>query len=127
MRGRTVRAAENRAMNRATAWVKLLLVLAVTSGCAGPSKADQFDAIREEIQRRLVQRSIPSVAVAVARGEHILWEEGFGWADRENRLVATPHTPYTLGSVSKPITATALMVLVERKRLALDRPLNEYL
>jgi CubicO group peptidase (beta-lactamase class C family) len=97
------------------------------SGSAGAGETDQFDAIREEIQRRLVQQSVPSVSVAVARGDRILWEEGFGWADRENRLRATPHTPYTLGSVSKPITATALMVLVERKRLALDKPINDYL
>jgi CubicO group peptidase (beta-lactamase class C family) len=118
---------ENQAMNRVRACAKSLLVLAVISGCAGPSQADEFDAIREEIQRRLVQQSIPSIAVAVARGDRILWEEGFGWADRENRLGATPHTPYTLGSVSKPIAATALMVLVERKLLALDQPINKYL
>jgi CubicO group peptidase (beta-lactamase class C family) len=115
-------------MNCASVWGKSLLVLAVTSSCAGPLKADPFDTIREEIQRRLVQQSIPSVAVAVARGEHIIWEEeGFGWADRENRLCATPHTPYALGSVSKPITATAVMGLVERKLLALDGPINDYL
>lgn len=114
-------------MRLASVWGKSLLVLTITSGWAGPLKADQFDVIREEIQRRLIQQSIPSVAVAVARGEHILWEEAFGWADRENRLRATPHTPYTLGSVSRPITATAVMVLVEQKRLALDRPINEYL
>ena len=56
------------------------------SGFAGASEPDQFDAIREEIQRRLVQQSVPSVSVAVARGDRILWEEGFGWADRENRV-----------------------------------------
>lgn len=114
-------------MNRISASAKCLLVLAVMSGRAGPSQADQFDTIREEIQRRMVQQSVPSVSVAVAHGDRILWEEGFGWADRENRRRATSHTPYTLGSISKPITATALMVLVERKRLALDKPINDYL
>ena len=93
-------------------WADLLLALLAVIGYPGPSKADLFDPIREEIQRRLVQQSVPSIAVAVARGEHILWEEGFGWADRESRVRATPHTLYTLGSLSKPITATAVMVLV---------------
>jgi CubicO group peptidase (beta-lactamase class C family) len=97
------------------------------SGSAGAGETDQFDAVRKEIQRRMVQQSVPSVSVAVARGDRILWEEGFGWADRENRRRATPHTPYTLASISKPITATALMVLVERKVLALDKPINDYL
>src|SRR5262249_28562975 len=114
-------------MNRTRAWASSFLVLAAVSGSARAGELDQFDAIREEIQRRLVQQSVPSVSVAVARGDRILWEEGFGWADRENRLRATPHTPYSLGSISKPITATALMVLVERKLLALDKPINDYL
>jgi CubicO group peptidase (beta-lactamase class C family)/acetyl esterase/lipase len=114
-------------MNRTSAWAGSFLVIAAMSGSAGAGETDQFDAIRKEIQRRMVQQSIPSVSVAVARGDRILWEEGFGWADRENRLRATQHTPYTLGSISKPITATALMVLVERKLLALDKPINDYL
>jgi CubicO group peptidase (beta-lactamase class C family) len=114
-------------MNRTITWASSFLVIAAMSGSAGAGETDQFDGIRAEIQRRLVQQSVPSVTVAVARGERILWEEGFGWADREDRLRATPHTPYTLGSISKPITATALMVLVERKVLALDKPINDYL
>jgi CubicO group peptidase (beta-lactamase class C family)/acetyl esterase/lipase len=97
------------------------------SGAAGAGEADEFDAIRGQIQRQLVQQSVPSVSVAVAHGHRILWEEGLGWADRENGVRATPHTPYTLGSISKPITATALMILVERKLLALDKPINDYL
>jgi CubicO group peptidase (beta-lactamase class C family)/acetyl esterase/lipase len=114
-------------MNRPIAWSSSFLAFAAMSGFAGAGETEQFNAIRKEIQRRMVQQSVPSASVAVARGDRILWEEGFGWADRENRLRATPHTPYTLGSVSKPITATALMILVERKRLALDKPINDYL
>ncbi|GLV60354.1 hypothetical protein KDH_71740 [Dictyobacter sp. S3.2.2.5] len=86
-----------------------------------------FDAIRERIQRELVEHGIPSLSVAVARGSTILWEEGFGWADRERRIPATPHTMYSLASISKPITTTGLMILKERGLLDLDRPINEYL
>jgi CubicO group peptidase (beta-lactamase class C family) len=48
-------------------------------------------------------------------------------ADRERMVPATQHTMYSLASISKPITATALMKLVERGRIQLDRPVNEYL
>jgi CubicO group peptidase (beta-lactamase class C family) len=75
----------------------------------------------------LTERSLPSIAVAVARDGQIIWEEAFGWADRENRVPATPHTIYSLASISKPVTATGLMVLKERGRIDLDRPINEYL
>jgi CubicO group peptidase (beta-lactamase class C family) len=57
----------------------------------------------------------------------VLWEEGFGWADRANRIPATPHTLYSLASISKPITSTGLMILQERGLLDLDRPIDDYL
>src|SRR5436853_84904 len=86
-----------------------------------------FSGVRELIRARLVEQVIPSLAVAVAREGTILWEEGFGWADRENRIPASEHTMYSLASISKPITATGLMVLKELGKLDLDRPINDYL
>jgi CubicO group peptidase (beta-lactamase class C family) len=70
---------------------------------------------------------LPSLAVAVACDGRIVWEEAFGWANREAREIATPHTLYSLASISKPITTTALMILVERGLIDLDRPINDYL
>jgi CubicO group peptidase (beta-lactamase class C family) len=87
----------------------------------------QFDGVRSHIQRILVDEGIPSIAVAVARDGEIIWEEGFGWADRERRVRATEHTMYSLASISKPITATGLMVLVERGAIDPLRPVNDYL
>src|SRR5688572_32186710 len=86
-----------------------------------------FGNIAETIRSRLVEKSLPSLAVAVARDGEVLWEEAFGWADRENRIAATPHTLYSLASISKPITATGLMILKERGLIDLDRPINDYL
>lgn len=79
------------------------------------------------IQSQLVETGVPSLALAVAREGEIIWEEGFGWADRENRIPATPHTLYSLASITKPITATGLMVLAERNLIDLDRPADDYL
>jgi len=88
---------------------------------------DQFDGIRELISAKLVELSVPSLAVAVAQDGKILWEDGFGWADRENRKQANEHTMYSLASISKPITATGLMILKEHGELNLDCPINDYL
>jgi CubicO group peptidase (beta-lactamase class C family) len=88
---------------------------------------DRFDSVRAMIRRSLTESSLPSIAVAVAKDGKIVWEEGFGWADLEQRREATPHTMYSLASISKPITATGLMVLVERGLIDLDKPANEYL
>ena len=89
--------------------------------------SERFGHIREIIHKQMLEHGIPSVAVGVAQGDEILWEEALGWADREARLPATPHTPYSLASISKPITTTGLMILVERGLIDLDRPVNDYL
>lgn len=89
--------------------------------------ADRFEPVRKAIREHVLLGRTPSVAVAVAKGDHILWEEGFGWADREKRVAATPNTIYSLASDSKPLTATALMTLVKAGKIELDRPVNDYL
>ena len=53
-----------------------------------------FTAARAFIQEHMVKYSNLFIAVAVARRGEILWEEGFGWADRENRIPANEHTMY---------------------------------
>jgi CubicO group peptidase (beta-lactamase class C family) len=88
---------------------------------------DLFAHTRSHIQETLKKQKVPSITVAVAKDGEILWEEGFGWANIEKKIKATPQTMYSLASISKPITATGLMVLMERGLVELDRPANEYL
>jgi len=88
---------------------------------------DRFDAVRASIGAQLTERRVPSLAVAVAQDGRILWEEGFGFANRERHVPATADTIYSLASISKPLTATALMTLVKAGKIDLDRPINDYL
>ncbi|HSW31064.1 MAG TPA: serine hydrolase domain-containing protein [Longimicrobiales bacterium] len=69
--------------------------------------ADRFAGVRGTIQPFLDSTGTASVAVAVAEDGKIVWEEGFGGANRERRIRADQHTMYSLASISKPITATA--------------------
>jgi CubicO group peptidase (beta-lactamase class C family) len=112
-----------------TSIVVLSLVLS-TAGPAAPAHGlDRavVDSLHVRVERIREASKAPSVAVAVTRGGRIVWEEGFGFADVEKRIEATPSTLYSLASVTKPITATAVLRLVERGRLELDRPANAYL
>jgi len=105
--------------------------LAVLAGlsllCADAAAEDRFEPIREIIRKAVSRQRPPSLAVGVSQGRKILWEEAFGWADISRGVRATAHTLYSLASVSKPVTATAVMVLAERGKLELDRPVNGYL
>src|SRR5262245_63407312 len=90
--------------------------------------ATQRAAPRQEwIEREFVTSGAPSLTMAVAQDGRFLWERSWGWADKEKRIPATPQTMYSLASISKPITATGLMPLVERAQIDLDKSINAYL
>jgi len=86
-----------------------------------------LDSLRARIRHVMDSTKTASIAVAVAKGGRIIWEEGFGFADVEHHTPATPTTLYSMASISKPITATGLMKLVEQGKVDLDRPANDYL
>ena len=104
----------------------LLTFHSVLNGQAHHGKPD-FSAISRELQTHVGTDDVPGLAVAVSRNGEIVWNEGFGWADRENKVRASAATPFYIASVTKTITATALLHLAEQGKLQLDRPVNDYL
>lgn len=87
----------------------------------------KLNKLRELINFKLVQTGIASIAIAVAKDGEIIWEEGFGWADRQKRIKANAHTMYSIASITKPMTATGIMILKERGLIDLDCSINKYL
>ena len=86
-----------------------------------------FDPVRQQILEAIGKGEATGVAVAVARGGSIVWEEGFGWANREAGLKVTANTPFSLASITKPFTTTTLTILAAEGKLRLDDPANKYL
>lgn len=68
----------------------------------------------------------PGFSVAVFRDGELLFSEGVGYADLDHLAPATPTTVYNIGSVSKAITAVAVMQLVADGRVDLDDPIQKY-
>ncbi|MBL8264727.1 serine hydrolase domain-containing protein [Steroidobacter sp.] len=93
----------------------------------GAAPADRFASVRESIQQEMQAKNVAGLSLAVWQNGKIVWEEGFGWADRERRVPATEHTMFSLASLSKSMTATALMTLVQQGKVDLDAPINDYL
>jgi serine beta-lactamase-like protein LACTB, mitochondrial len=69
---------------------------------------------------------VPGLAVAVGRDGKIIWSEGFGFADLEAKKPVTTRTLFRIGSVSKPLTAAGLMLLVEKGKVDLDADILRY-
>ncbi|CAN5246759.1 hypothetical protein BH24PSE2_BH24PSE2_20580 [soil metagenome] len=70
--------------------------------------------------------ALPSIAFAIVKDGEIVHEKAFGQADAQERIASTVNTPYPLASATKPIVATALMVLRERGQIDLDAPAARY-
>ncbi len=68
-----------------------------------------------------------SGVILVAEGDKILLHEGYGYADREQELPNDTSTVFGYGSISKSITATAIMQLVERGELSLSGYITDYI
>jgi len=75
----------------------------------------------------LAQPVTPGVSVAVARSGEIVFARGYGHADVELDVPASPRTVYRIGSITKQFTAALVMRLVEAGRLSLDDPLSRFL
>ncbi|HEY2545381.1 MAG TPA: serine hydrolase domain-containing protein [Candidatus Acidoferrum sp.] len=74
----------------------------------------------------MAANSVPGIGVAVVQDGELVWSSGFGMADLENFVPATASTLFRLGSISKPITATAILQLSERGKLDLDAEVQKY-
>jgi CubicO group peptidase (beta-lactamase class C family) len=109
----------------------LLLFACLAAVRCAPGQTSAFSPDRQAriesaISKFLAAGDAPGVSVAVVQDGKFVWSGGFGMADLENSVPATADTLYRLGSISKPITATAALVLSERRQLDLDAPVQKY-
>ena len=88
--------------------------------------AEEVRRIEALISAEMAKQRIPGLSVAVVTDRQLRWSNGYGLSDVENNVAAKAATVYRLGSISKPITATAVMQLFERGKLDLDAPVQKY-
>ncbi|HEY2379226.1 MAG TPA: serine hydrolase domain-containing protein [Gemmatimonadaceae bacterium] len=75
----------------------------------------------------IARHEAPGVSIVVIRGRDTLVSQGYGLADLENGVPATPHTVYRIGSITKQFTSAAVMQLVEAGRVKVDDSIGVYL
>lgn len=111
----------------------LLLILA-TPLFGQPSEIRENTRVREALHLLEVwadaeraYEEIPGISMAVIHDQDILWAKGFGFADLENRTLATPQTVYSICSISKLFTSVGVMQLRDEGKLRLDDPVIAHL
>jgi serine beta-lactamase-like protein LACTB len=88
--------------------------------------ADKVEKIEQAISAEMSRSNIPGLSVAVVTDNRLRWSNGYGLADLENMVPARSATVYRLGSISKPVTAVAVMQLAALGKLDLDAPIQKY-
>src|SRR2546423_11255692 len=91
----------------------LLLPLFASAFCAAQTQATltaaKISKIEALIRVEMAQSKIPGLSVAIVNGQQMSYAKGFGLADLEDAAPAKATTVYRLGSLSKAITAVAVM------------------
>ena len=79
--------------------------------------------LSELVDREMLDHEITGISIALIDDQKVVWQKGFGFADLENKIPATPETIYRAGSISKVFTAAATMQLAEQGKIDIDQPL----
>jgi CubicO group peptidase (beta-lactamase class C family) len=108
-----------------------LVFAAGAAGVGSPLAAQdhvdaQLQAFAAEVDSLRTAHGIPGLSMAVVRDGRVVLARGYGFADLQAQVPATPRTPYHIASVTKPIAGVTAMRLVERGILDLDRPMSSY-
>jgi CubicO group peptidase (beta-lactamase class C family) len=118
--------------------LSLLMLLVVTSQSTVQAQSRRIDRTASPIDLKRLRRleaqfeqlrsllRIPGMSAAIVKNQRLLWAKGFGYADLEKRVPATPDTLYYIASLTKTFATTALMQLVEQGKLDLDEPMSRY-
>ncbi|MCB4781788.1 MAG: beta-lactamase family protein, partial [Sulfurovum sp.] len=118
--------------------IPLIASLAFLVGCTSTpepklfhSEADKYAYVKEYmrwyIKEQMNDKDLVGLSVALVDDQKIVWSEGFGYADKEKGIKATPQTRYRAGSITKLFTDMAVMKLVEEGKMDIDKPFKTYL
>jgi len=111
-------------------FLRLLLTILAVRGAVSAQQKTLSQEKRLEIEKAvstfMSANSVPGMGAALVLDGEPVWSAGFGMADLEDSAPATSSTLFRLGSLSKPITATALLQLWEHGKLDLDAPVQKY-
>lgn len=103
-----------------------LLFDASASWSQAPAEKKRLEAFEKEIDNLRSRLKIPGLSAVVLEDQEVIWAKGFGFADVENRIPATPDTLYSIASLTKTFAATLIMQLVDQGKLELDEPISHY-
>ncbi len=86
-----------------------------------------FEEYKKSIPEMMAKQKTPGLSIAVVDCDGILWTAGFGYTDYDLETPITPDTMFLINSMTKAMTATAVMCAVQDGLVELDVPITNYL
>jgi CubicO group peptidase (beta-lactamase class C family) len=108
-------------MHRKRTLLFALVLLFVTTVAAQADKVDDY--VKAEMQRQ----HISGTSIAVIKDGKVIKAEGYGLANVELNVPARPETVYKIGSVSKQLIATGVMLMIQEGKVSLDDKISKFL
>src|SRR5262249_58719219 len=101
-------------------WLSLVCSVALlASGCNRQMTRAGSDSLESELDKLvpalLKQQAVPGVSIAVVKEGEVIWAKGYGLADKSKGTPVRTDTRFNIGSVSKTVTAWAVLTLVEKR------------
>ncbi len=88
---------------------------------------EEINQIEAHVKWAMDSALISGAVAVIARGDQVIYKKAFGYSDREKSEEMTPDHIFRFASMSKPITSTAVMQLVEQGKLSTDEPLSKFI
>ncbi len=114
-------------VTRALSLCAIVSLFAFTSHAQQPARAALVARLDSIASAPVKAGRVAGMSVAVVRGGDTLLDKGYGLADLENDVPATPQTVYRIGSITKQFTSSAVMQLVQQGKIGLDDDITKYL
>ena len=92
-----------------------------------PISQSQANEIDEFVEQLIASRQIPGLSLAIIQDGKLIKAKGYGLLNRELQVHTRTNSIFPIASVSKPFTATAIMLLVQEGKVSLDAPISHYL
>ncbi len=111
--------------------VHCLVLLTLLALASSPAAAQLGEDLRSQIDKianeTLAKSGVPSASVAIVKDGQIAYVKAYGEARLEPRTPATTEMRYSIGSISKQFTATAILLLQEQGKLLLDDKVSKFI
>ncbi|MBX7226095.1 MAG: beta-lactamase family protein [Chitinophagales bacterium] len=116
-------------MRNAISMLTICLVLLSNVSCKKEALPNitSIEELEKALKEEMDYEDLTSISYCVVKNDKILYSNAMGYADYENKIPATDSTRYLIASISKTITAVALMQLVDQDVISLDDDINQYL